>query len=62
MKKLSAIIFHQAAQFKAQMRSYTLAELRKAFEVLLAGDRALKSSSLPGKLVLERMILKLCGA
>ncbi|HEY6010469.1 MAG TPA: DNA polymerase III subunit delta [Nitrospirota bacterium] len=62
MKKLRPpVIFHQASQFKAQMKSYTLDELREAFGVMLAADRALKSSSLNGRLVLERMILRLCG-
>ena len=59
-KKLR-VIFHQAAQFKEQMRSYSMEELRSVFEVLLSTDKALKSSGLNGKLVLERMILKLCG-
>ena len=55
------VIFHQASLFKEQMRRYTLVELREAFTVMLSADQALKSSGLPGKLVLERMILKLCG-
>lgn len=62
MKKLRPpVIFHQATSFKEQVRSYSLAELEKAFEVFLNADRALKSSGLSGKLVLERMILRLCG-
>jgi DNA polymerase-3 subunit delta len=56
------VIFHQTAEFKAQINSYSLDELRRAFSVMLSTDRALKSSSLPGKLILERMILELCGA
>ena len=60
MKKLR-VIFHQAGLFKEQMRRYSLEELREAFSVMLATDRALKSSGLHGRLVLERMILKLCG-
>jgi DNA polymerase III delta subunit len=55
------VIFHQAGQFKEQMRRYTLDELREAFGVMLSTDRALKSSGLNSRLVLERMILKLCG-
>jgi DNA polymerase-3 subunit delta len=63
MRKLRPpVIFHQAAQFKAQMRSFTMDELRKAFAVMLSTDRMLKSSGLSGRLVLERMILKLCGS
>jgi len=63
MKKLRPpVIFHQAVSFKEQLRSYSLAELEKAFEVFLNADKALKSSGLSGKLVLERMILRLCGA
>jgi DNA polymerase-3 subunit delta len=62
MKKLKPqVIFHQAAAFKEQMRSYTLGELETAIEVLLNADRALKSSGLSGRMVLERMILRLCG-
>ncbi|HYA88026.1 MAG TPA: DNA polymerase III subunit delta [Nitrospirota bacterium] len=60
MKK-QRVIFHQARLFKEQMRRYTMDELRETFSVLLAADRALKSSGLNGRLVLERMILKLCG-
>ncbi len=59
-KKLK-VIFHQAGLFKAQMRQYSLEELREAFAVMLSTDRALKSSGLPGRLLLERMILQLCG-
>ena len=29
------MIFHQAAQFKSQMKSYSLEELRSVFDVLL---------------------------
>ena len=62
MKKMRPpVIFHQVAQFKNQMKNYGLDELREAFSVMLAADRALKSSGLHGKLVLERMILRLCG-
>jgi len=62
MKKLRPpVIFHQAAAFKDQVRSYSLMELEKVFEVLLDTDRGLKSSGLSGRLVLERMILRICG-
>ena len=61
IKKKHRIIFHQAASFQAQLRSYTLGELEAAIEVLLNADRALKSSGMSGRLVLERMILRLCG-
>jgi DNA polymerase-3 subunit delta len=60
MKK-QRVIFHQARSFKEQMRRYTIDELRETFTVMLAADRALKSSGLNGRLVLERMIFKLCG-
>ena len=60
MKK-QRIIFHQARLFKEQMRRYTMNELKEAFSVMLAADRALKASGLNGRLVLERMIFKLCG-
>jgi DNA polymerase-3 subunit delta len=60
MRKLR-VIFHQTALFKEQMKRYTVDELRAAFSVMLSTDRALKSSGLNGKLLLERMILKLCG-
>jgi DNA polymerase-3 subunit delta len=59
-KKLR-VIFHQAGLFKEQMRRYSLDELREVFAVMLATDKALKSSGLNGRLVLERMILRLCG-
>ena len=63
MKKLRPpVIFHQAALFKSQMKSYSMEELRGAFAVMLSTDKALKSSSLSGRLALERMILKLCGS
>ncbi|HUI46141.1 MAG TPA: DNA polymerase III subunit delta [Nitrospirota bacterium] len=55
------VIFHQTAIFKEQLRRHTVHELRGVFPVMLSTDRALKSSSLNGKLLLERMILKLCG-
>ncbi len=62
MKKLRPpVIFHQAGLFKEQMRRYTLDELREVFAVMLSTDTALKSSGLNGRLVLERMILRLCG-
>ncbi|MEK6742030.1 MAG: DNA polymerase III subunit delta [Nitrospirota bacterium] len=62
MKKLRPpVIFHQAAAFKEQVRSYSLAELEMAFEVLLNADKAMKSSGIGGRLVLERMIMRLCG-
>ncbi len=62
MKKLRPpVIFHQVAQFKSQMKSYNIEELRDAFSVMLSADKALKSSGLSGRLVLERMILELCG-
>lgn len=60
LKKLR-VIFHQAASFKEQLRRYPERELREAFFVMLEADRALKSSGLNGRLVLERMILRLCG-
>jgi DNA polymerase-3 subunit delta len=59
-KKLR-VIFHQAGLFREQMRRYSLDELREVFAVMLATDKALKSSGLNGRLVLERMILTLCG-
>jgi DNA polymerase-3 subunit delta len=62
IKKKLGVIFHQSASFQDQMRHFTIDELKKAFEVMLRADKALKSSGLPGRLVLERMILDLCGA
>jgi len=61
IKKKLGVIFHQSALFQEQMRRFSLDELREAFSVMLLTDKALKSSGLSGKLVLERMILKLCG-
>ena len=62
IKKKLGVIFHQSATFQEQMRRYSLDEIRKAFDVMLSTDRTLKSSGMPGSLVLERMILQLCGA
>ena len=61
MRKLR-VIFHQTALFRDQMRRSTPREMRAAFSVLLAADRQLKSSSMNGRMVLERMILQLCGS
>jgi DNA polymerase-3 subunit delta len=62
MKKLRPpVIFHQGNQFKLQMKQYSFDELRDVFEIMLSADKALKSSGLPGRLILERMILRLCG-
>ena len=61
IKKKHRVIFHQATAFRKQMGSYTTDELRRAFEVLMDADRMLKSSGIGGRLVLERMILRLCG-
>jgi DNA polymerase-3 subunit delta len=61
IKKKLRVIFHQSAAFQQQMRSYTLPEIEGFFGALLSADRALKSSGLGGRLVLERMIIDLCG-
>lgn len=55
------IIFHQSAAFQRQMRSWNIRELEGAFGLLLAADRGLKSSGMGGRLVLERLVLELCG-
>jgi DNA polymerase III subunit delta len=60
MKKLR-VIFHQTGVFREQLKRYSRDELRGVFSVLLSADRELKSSGLNGRLVLERMILKICG-
>ncbi len=63
MKKLRPpVIFHQTGLFRDQMKRYSMDELQRTFTVLLSADRDLKSGGLNGRLVLERMILKLCGA
>jgi DNA polymerase-3 subunit delta len=61
IKRKLGIIFHQSASFQAQMRSYTLEELRGVFEALLYADRSLKSSGMNGRLILERAILRFCA-
>jgi DNA polymerase III subunit delta len=61
IKRKLGVIFHQSSLFQEQMRKFSLGELGGVFEVLLVADRTLKSSGLNGRLVLERMILKLCG-
>jgi len=60
IKRKLGVIFHQSALFQEQMRSFSLNELREVFAILLATDKALKSSGLSGRLVLERMILRVC--
>jgi DNA polymerase-3 subunit delta len=60
IKRKLNVIFHQSALFQEQVRQYTMNELREAFDVMLSTDRSLKSSGLNGRLVLERMILRLC--
>ncbi len=62
IKRKLGVIFHQSALFQEQMRKFSVDELRRAFDVMISTDRTLKSSGLSGRLVLERMILKLCGA
>ncbi|MDH4162655.1 MAG: DNA polymerase III subunit delta [Nitrospirota bacterium] len=61
IKRKLNIIFHQSAAFQDQMRRNDLQELQGAFGALLDADRALKSGSLNGRLVLERLVLRLCG-
>ena len=61
IKKKLKVIWLQSASFQQQMRRFSLEELREAFTVMLSTDRALKSSSLDSRLLMERMILKLCG-
>jgi DNA polymerase III delta subunit len=61
IKRKLNVIFHQSAAFQEQMRKFSAQELRGAFGILLSTDKALKSSGLSGRLVLERMILRLCG-
>ena len=61
IKKKMNVIFHQSASFQEQMRSYTLRELQGVFDILITADKAMKSSGIGGRLVLERMILRLCG-
>lgn len=60
IKNKLKVIFHQSALFHEQMRRFSLTELRMAFHAMLEADRALKSSGISGRLVLERMILRLC--
>jgi DNA polymerase-3 subunit delta len=61
IKRKLNVIFHQSASFQEQMRRFSMDELRNAFGIMLGADRALKSSGLSGRLVLERVILELCG-
>lgn len=61
IKRKLNVLYFQSASFQQQMRRFSQAELRRSFRVMLAADRALKSSGLSGGLVLERMILELCG-
>jgi DNA polymerase-3 subunit delta len=61
IKRKLNVLYFQSASFQQQMRRFSPVELRRSFRVMLAADRALKSSGLAGGLVLERMILELCG-
>jgi DNA polymerase-3 subunit delta len=61
IKRKLGVIFHQSAAFQAQMKRFTMEDLHGVFGVMLSADRALKSSGLSGRLVLERMILRVCG-
>jgi DNA polymerase-3 subunit delta len=62
IKKKMNIIFHQSASFQEQMRNYNLSELQGVFDILITTDKAIKSSGIGGRLVLERMIMRLCGS
>jgi len=61
IKRKLHVIFHQSVSFREQMQNFSMEELRNVFDVMLGADRALKSGTLSARLVLERMILKLCG-
>jgi DNA polymerase III subunit delta len=61
IKRKLRVIFHQSASFREQMQSFSMEELRTAFQIFLSADKALKSSTINSRLVLERMILRLCG-
>lgn len=62
IKKKLGIIFHQSSAFQEQLRAHAVTDLREGLGRLVDADRALKSGSLTGRLVLERLILRLCGA
>ncbi len=61
IKRKLGVIFHQSGSFQEQMRRFSLEELHMVSDVLLETDRVLKSGGLNGRLVLERMVWKLCG-
>jgi DNA polymerase-3 subunit delta len=61
IKRKVKVVFHQSASFRTQMDAYSPAELDRAFALMLAADRRIKSSGISGRLVLERMVLDLCG-
>lgn len=61
IKRKLNIIFHQSTLFQEQMRRFSMEELQNAFDIMLSADRSLKSSNLNGRVVLERMILRLCS-
>lgn len=60
IKKRLSVLWLHSDPFKKQMSQFTAAELRRAFEVLVSTDAALKSGGMNGGLILHRMILKLC--
>lgn len=60
IKRKLNVIFHQAFSFQEQIKRYSMDELQNVFEILLKTDEELKSSGLNNKLIMERMILKIC--
>lgn len=61
IKKRLNILWLHSASFREQMNMFSQHELRYAFDALLQADRHLKTGGLEGRLILDRLILKLCG-
>lgn len=61
IKKRLNVLWLHSASFREQMNMFSLPELRGAFGVLLQADRQIKTGGLEARLLLDRLIMKLCG-
>lgn len=60
IEKKFRVVFHKLDIFREGMRKQTMDGLRAAFPALQEADRALKSSGIQDRLVLERLLITLC--
>ncbi len=62
IKKRLNVLWLHSASFMEQMNSFSEPELKEAFGALLQADRLLKTGGQEARLVLDGLILKLCGS